>query len=318
MRLTTKGRYAVTAMLDLALHSATGPVTLADIAARQGISQSYLEQLFGKLKRARLVQSLRGPGRRLRADAIRRAASTFRKSSVGVGEGIDATRCGGSGDCQDGLVCITHDLWMDLSRRIDDFLSDITLGSLLERGDVQSIARRQDALVGHERHDGRLIDARVRQLIAPSMRKPIYLDYSATTPVDPRVAQKMSDCLLTDGNFGNPSSRSHVYGWQAEEAVEEARTQVAKLLNCDPREIVWTSGATESDNLAIKGVAEAQGASRRHIVTSVDRTQSGARYLRVSGNQRVRSDVPAAGRVRHRRARAGCRRAARRTRCWCR
>ena len=100
------------------------------------------------------------------------------------------------------------------------------------------------------------------------MRKPIYLDYSATTPVDPRVAQKMSDCLLTDGNFGNPASRSHVYGWQAEEAVEEARTHVAKLLNCDPREIVWTSGATESDNLAIKGVAEAQGASRRHIVTS--------------------------------------------------
>jgi len=101
------------------------------------------------------------------------------------------------------------------------------------------------------------------------MRKPIYLDYSATTPVDPRVAQKMSDCLLTDGNFGNPASRSHAYGWLAEEAVEEARTHVAKLLNCDPREIVWTSGATESDNLAIKGVAEAQGASRRHIVTSV-------------------------------------------------
>jgi len=100
------------------------------------------------------------------------------------------------------------------------------------------------------------------------MRKPIYLDYSATTPVDPRVAQKMSDCLLTDGNFGNPASRSHAYGWLAEEAVEEARAQVAKLLNCDPREIVWTSGATESDNLAIKGVAEAQGASRRHIVTS--------------------------------------------------
>ncbi len=100
------------------------------------------------------------------------------------------------------------------------------------------------------------------------MRKPIYLDYSATTPVDPRVAQKMSDCLLTDGTFGNPASRSHAYGWMAEEAVEEARAQVAKLLNCDPREIVWTSGATESDNLAIKGVAEAQGTSRRHIVTS--------------------------------------------------
>jgi len=98
------------------------------------------------------------------------------------------------------------------------------------------------------------------------MSKPIYLDYAATTPVDPRVAQKMSGCLLVEGNFGNPASRSHLYGWEAEEAVEEARTQVAQLINADPREIVWTSGATESDNLAIKGLAD--GASRRHIVTS--------------------------------------------------
>lgn len=98
-------------------------------------------------------------------------------------------------------------------------------------------------------------------------RKAVYLDYAATTPVDPRVAQKMSACLLVEGNFGNPASRSHVYGWEAEEAVEHARTQVAAVLNADPREIVWTSGATESDNLALKGVAE--GAERRHIITSV-------------------------------------------------
>ena len=98
------------------------------------------------------------------------------------------------------------------------------------------------------------------------MNKTVYLDYSATTPVDPRVAQKMSDCLLTEGNFGNPASRSHVFGWRAEEAVEEARVQVAELFNCDPREIVWTSGATESDNLAIKGVAEHYGRTRKHII----------------------------------------------------
>ena len=96
--------------------------------------------------------------------------------------------------------------------------------------------------------------------------KAVYLDYSATTPVDPRVAQKMSRCLLTDGDFGNPASTSHVYGWDAAELVEEAREHVAELLNADPREIVWTSGATESDNLAIKGVAEAFGSG--HIVTS--------------------------------------------------
>ena len=97
-------------------------------------------------------------------------------------------------------------------------------------------------------------------------RKAVYLDYAATTPVDPRVAQKMSACLLVEGTFGNPASRSHVYGWEAEEAVEHARTQVAAVINADPREIVWTSGATESDNLALKGVAD--GAQRRHIVTS--------------------------------------------------
>ncbi|TRX76358.1 IscS subfamily cysteine desulfurase [Pseudomonas mangiferae] len=100
------------------------------------------------------------------------------------------------------------------------------------------------------------------------MKLPIYLDYSATTPVDPRVAQKMSECLLVDGNFGNPASRSHAFGWKAEEAVENARRQVAELVNADPREIVWTSGATESDNLAIKGVAHFYSSKGKHIVTS--------------------------------------------------
>lgn len=100
------------------------------------------------------------------------------------------------------------------------------------------------------------------------MKLPVYLDYSATTPIDPRVAQKMIDCLTIEGNFGNPASRSHVYGWRAEEAVENARQQVADLINADPREIVWTSGATESDNLAIKGVAHFYGTKGKHLITS--------------------------------------------------
>ncbi|NQD38135.1 IscS subfamily cysteine desulfurase [Permianibacter sp. IMCC34836] len=99
------------------------------------------------------------------------------------------------------------------------------------------------------------------------MKLPVYLDYSATTPVDPRVAEKMMQCLTEDGLFGNPASRSHKFGWQAEEAVEEARQFVAELINADPREIVWTSGATESDNLAIKGVAEFYKDKGKHIVT---------------------------------------------------
>jgi cysteine desulfurase len=100
------------------------------------------------------------------------------------------------------------------------------------------------------------------------MKRQIYLDYSATTPVDPRVAAKMMECLTLEGNFGNPASRSHGYGWQAEEAIETARQQVADLVNADPREIVWTSGATESNNLAIKGAAHFYQGKGKHIITS--------------------------------------------------
>ena len=98
-------------------------------------------------------------------------------------------------------------------------------------------------------------------------RLPVYLDYAATTPVDPRVAERVTAHLTPDGVFGNPASRSHIFGWDAEEAVEQARVEVASLLACDPREVVWTSGATESDNLAIQGVALAAEARGRHLVT---------------------------------------------------
>lgn len=100
------------------------------------------------------------------------------------------------------------------------------------------------------------------------MKATIYFDYAATTPVDPRVAEKMSECLSAEGKFGNPASRSHKYGWEAEEAIEVARRQVADLIGSDPREIVWTSGATESDNLAIKGVAHFYKSRGKHIITS--------------------------------------------------
>ncbi len=99
------------------------------------------------------------------------------------------------------------------------------------------------------------------------MKLPIYLDYAASTPVDPHVAEKMADCLCMDGNFGNPASRSHSFGWNADAAVGQARNDVAALINADPKEIVWTSGATESDNLAIKGVAHFYQKRGKHIVT---------------------------------------------------
>ena len=97
--------------------------------------------------------------------------------------------------------------------------------------------------------------------------QPIYLDYAATTPVDPLVAEKMIACLTIDGNFGNPASRTYRYGWVAEEAVDVARNQIADAINCDPREIIFTSGATESDNLAIAGAMEANAEKGRHIIT---------------------------------------------------
>lgn len=142
MRLTTKGRYAVTAMLDLALNAREAPVSLADISERQGISLSYLEQLFAKLRRNGLVSSVRGPGGGYQ---LAHAAIDIQIVQVidAVDESVDATRCKGKGNCQGGETCLTHYLWCELSEQIHDFLSGITLGSLVQRGDVRHIAERQ-------------------------------------------------------------------------------------------------------------------------------------------------------------------------------
>ncbi|KAF0804814.1 rrf2 family protein [Alcanivorax sp. S71-1-4] len=142
MRLTTKGRYAVTAMLDLALHASRGPVSLADISERQGISISYLEQLFAKLRRRELVVSVRGPGGGYQLSGDSRDISVASVIDA-VDESVDATRCGGQGDCQEGETCLTHHLWRDLSEQLHTFLSGISLGDLVARGDIQLIAERQ-------------------------------------------------------------------------------------------------------------------------------------------------------------------------------
>lgn len=142
MRLTSKGRYAVTAMLDVALNSQQNPVPLADISERQGISLSYLEQLFSKLRKAGLVASVRGPGGGYRLGA---EASTISIGTViaAVDESVDATKCHGKGDCQGGTRCLTHTLWCDLSSRISDFLNNITLGELMVDNEVLQISDRQ-------------------------------------------------------------------------------------------------------------------------------------------------------------------------------
>lgn len=151
MRLTTKGRYAVTAMLDLAVHNMDGPIALADISERQGISLSYLEQLFAKLRKTGLVASTRGPGG---GYTLGKPAAEIAVAEViaAVDETVDATRCGGLKNCQHDLPCLTHDLWEDLNRQIRNFLSGVSLGDLINRSVTREIANRQDVFVLNRRN----------------------------------------------------------------------------------------------------------------------------------------------------------------------
>lgn len=145
MRLTTKGRYAVTAMLDLALNAQQGPVSLADISERQSISVSYLEQLFAKLRKGGLVASMRGPGGGYQ---LARGSHEIYVAEIidAVDERVDATRCGGQGDCQQGVTCLTHELWSDLSNQLHAFLESINLQELVDRREVRVVALRQSQL----------------------------------------------------------------------------------------------------------------------------------------------------------------------------
>ncbi|MFV0276010.1 MAG: Fe-S cluster assembly transcriptional regulator IscR [Parahaliea sp.] len=146
MRLTTRGRYAVTSMLDLALHQGDGPIPLAGISERQDISLSYLEQLFSQLRRNGLVRSVRGPGGGYH---LSKAAGDISVAEVieAVNESTDATRCQGKGDCQKGVTCLTHHLWMSLSDRIHEFLRGISLRDLVENQDIRVIALEQQTRI---------------------------------------------------------------------------------------------------------------------------------------------------------------------------
>ncbi|MDO9169150.1 MAG: Fe-S cluster assembly transcriptional regulator IscR [Methylobacter sp.] len=148
MRLTTKGRYAVTAMLDLAFHSQIKPVTLTDIATRQTISLSYLEQLFARLRRAGMVKGVRGPGGGYK---LCRKTSDINIAEIitAVDESLDSTKCGGEANCQKEQACLTHDLWVGLSEQIRDYLEEISLADLLEKNQVQDVAKRQDHNAQH-------------------------------------------------------------------------------------------------------------------------------------------------------------------------
>ena len=143
MKLTSKGRYAVTAILDLAFHSTSGPVTLSDISKRQDISLSYLEQLFTRLRKQALVRSTRGPGG---GYSLNRPANEIAVAEVvsAVDEIVDTTRCSGANNCHDGQQCLAHELWDDLSQQIYGFLDEISLQDLMEEGSIRDVAIRQD------------------------------------------------------------------------------------------------------------------------------------------------------------------------------
>lgn len=143
MKLTTKGRYAVTAMLDLAIHAEHDPVSLAAISERQAISLSYLEQLFSKLRKSNLVASVRGPGGGYRLTAADDAIVVADVVDA-VNESLDTTRCNRAGDCQNGEMCLTHYLWADLGDEIHRFLSGISLAQLRDKPEIQAVAQRQD------------------------------------------------------------------------------------------------------------------------------------------------------------------------------
>lgn len=143
MRLTTKGRYAVTAMLDVALNAGESPVNLSDISRRQGISLSYLEQLFARLKKKQLVESVRGPGGGYRLNTKKKTLSVLDIIDA-VDENIEVTRCQRQGNCQEGEECLTHHLWLDLSEQIRAFLAQATLDDLIERRDILATSARQN------------------------------------------------------------------------------------------------------------------------------------------------------------------------------
>lgn len=147
MRLSTKGRYSVTAMLDLAIHDKAGPVTLGDISQCQGISLSYLEQLFSNLRKAGLVKGVRGPGGGYR---LAKPATDISIADIisAVDENVDVTNCSGEGDCQGGERCLTHELWTDLSQRLYKFLDNISLAQFVDRPGIPELSMQRDKIIG--------------------------------------------------------------------------------------------------------------------------------------------------------------------------
>ena len=233
MKLATKSRYAVMAILDLASHSHEKPVSLYKISERQDLSLDYLEQIFIKLKKNDIVRSIKGPGggylltRNLNATTIADVITAI------SGE-VKTVRCSDSYGCaRQGKRCLAHNVWKSLDFTILNHLKSLSLAKLLKEGNKDS-------------------------------EKIIYMDYQSTTPTDERVLTTMMPYFTK--KFGNPHS-NHSFGWEANDAIDIARKQIASVIKANPKEIIFTSGATESNNLTLKGVSRFYKDKRNHIIT---------------------------------------------------
>jgi Rrf2 family iron-sulfur cluster assembly transcriptional regulator len=296
MRLTTKGRFAVTAMIDLGHAPSARPVTLAGISERQRISLSYLEQLFGRLRRQGIVDSVRGPGG---GYTLARAHGEISVADIirAVDEPIDATQCGGLGNCHDDRECMTHDLWMSLNSRIYDYLDSVHLDELVQQaaGQTRPMARRPQARNpprgGLGATEGRGAQDGFKGLMEQEDGQDPHLpDYSATTPVDPRVAAKMIPYLTE--MFGNPASRVRMCSagtptrrWKRRAATSPRwSTPIPRKSSgppARPNPTTWPSRA--------RALLSWQGQAPDH---GQDRAQGGAGYLPRTGARRLRSHLP--------------------------
>ena len=249
MRLTTKGRFAVTAMVDLAMRHGGGPVTLAEISQRQKISLSYLEQLFGKLRRRALVDSVRGPGGGycLAKDMAQMSVADI---ILAVDEPIDATQCGGKENCHDDQKCITHDLWANLNQHIFDYLRRGHAEAAGRRAESQ--AKRRGAGARHARQPAQARAHHGLSLIAARNDARLFRSQRDDAA---RRAGAGGDAAVPARAIRQRVEPARVRHACARKAVNQAREQVAALVGVQPAQVIFTSGGTEANNAFIKGAA---------------------------------------------------------------
>ena len=295
MRLTTRSEYGLICLRYLCHHAERAPISLAEITEKEKLPKDYVEQIFMRLRRAGIVQSQKGihGGFAL----ARPAAQITMKEIFETLEGSEIFEvfCGPEVRekivCEHYSECSVRPVWSKIAEIINRFCAAVTLDLLIQ--DEPSVMARLEKLVQGVEESQR--PAAPLKSAAP---KPIYMDNHATTPLDPRVFEVMLPCFKED--FGNAASRSHPYGWEAGKKVEKARAQVAKLLGAEAREIVFTSGATESINLAMKGAAENYREKGNHIITQATEHKAvldSARYLETKGFRVTVLGVDAAGRI---------------------